>query len=365
VLGWGPTVRELDELGKLFSRVTHIAPLHAGPPPNSAQPYQAPNICFVPVPPAGGDTLLDKLLILKTYPKYWAVFAKSIKEADAVHVRCPANISWLALVYLLLNPSKKYRWVKYAGNWQADSVFPISYSIQRWMLQKNLHQGVVTINGRWNEQKTHILSFHNPCLEAEEVEGARHVSQMKQLAPPYRFVFVGLLTEAKGVFRVLEIIEHLHQQGLSCELHFLGDGPARSRLENLARQSVLSDKIHFHGWLPKHAITDFYRKAHFILLPSDTEGWPKVLSEGMAYGVVPIASKVSSIPQVLAETGAGFAIKPQDTDGFVARIRELIENPTLWKQMSLAGIKAASLFTYDTYAATVRKMFQTTWQVTL
>ena len=44
-------------------------------------------------------------------------------------------------------------------------------------------------------------------------------------------------------------------------------------------------------------------QAYLMLFPSESEGWPKVLSEGKAYGVVPVTSDVSSIPQYLREFG--------------------------------------------------------------
>ena len=39
VLGWGPTITEINYLSKLFSKIYHLAPLHDLPVPNSALPY--------------------------------------------------------------------------------------------------------------------------------------------------------------------------------------------------------------------------------------------------------------------------------------------------------------------------------------
>ncbi len=45
-----------------------------------------------------------------------------------------------------------------------------------------------------------------------------------------------------------------------------------------------------------------------------SEGWPKILSEAMMFGVVPLASDISSIPQIFSSTGTGIAISPIDVN---------------------------------------------------
>jgi glycosyltransferase involved in cell wall biosynthesis len=91
------------------------------------------------------------------------------------------------------------------------------------------------------------------------------------------------------------------------------------------------------------------------LLPSDfSEGWPKVLSEGMAYGAVPIAGAVSSIPQVLADTGAGLALPPLDIGAYVEAIDALLQDPARWEEMSRKSLEAAHAFTYEVY---MRRLF--------
>ena len=105
----------------------------------------------------------------------------------------------------------------------------------------------------------------------------------------------------------------------------------------------------------------YYAEAHFILLPSRSEGWPKVLSEAMAYGVVPVAAAVSSIPQILSDTGAGVALPPDDIDGMAAAIARFVDQPDAWSAAARAGVAAAHRFTYRHYQASVAALFAETW----
>src|SRR5262249_44353868 len=100
------------------------------------------------------------------------------------------------------------------------------------------------------------------------------------------------------------------------------------------------------------------RQSHFLLLPSSSEGWPKVLSEGMAYGAVPVTSDVGSIPQVLEAFQVGRALPPEDPDAFASAIVSYVQEPETWAEESRRSGKAASAFSYDAYLEAVRKLLK-------
>lgn len=362
--GWGATVRELDYLAELFDEVVHIAVLYPEVPPASALPYSARNIRLRPVAPAGGITLTDKLRILAAYPEYAQVIREEMAQADAVHVRCPANISLLALLQLRCAERPPYRWVKYAGNWQPDGGDSWSYALQRRWLRANHHRGVVTINGHWPVQPAHIHTFDNPSLTDEELSQGREAAEGKRLTFPVELLFVGALNDAKGVSRVLQIGLELQRRDVPFRLCLVGDGPDRARYEAWVKDHQLQNVV-FLGWRPPVEVAEFGAAAHFILLPTSSEGWPKVLSEAMSRGVVPITSSVSSIPQVLAEIGAGVALAPDDIQGAADAIVRYLDDPNGWLAASRAGAAAAYRFTYRAYQSAVAKLFAEAWNVNL
>lgn len=115
LVGWGATLRELDQLSTLFDKVVHLAPLHTEAPPPSAIPYESSRVELLPVPASGGTGLKAKFGILLAYPKYVITFLSAVRHADVVHVRCPANISMLAVFLLAFIRRPKLRWAKYAS----------------------------------------------------------------------------------------------------------------------------------------------------------------------------------------------------------------------------------------------------------
>ena len=85
----------------------------------------------------------------------------------------------------------------------------------------------------------------------------------------------------------------------------------------------------------------------------------------MAYGVVPLAGAVSSIPQTLQACGTGMALQPSDSQAFVNGILSYVRNPQRWKQESEAACRAASQFTYEAYLDHLKDIFADHWGVAL
>lgn len=357
-VGWGPTVRELDHLSEIFERVIHLAPLHQEVTPASTLPYQSARLEFRPLPPAGGGRFRDKLAILIRAPRYLSAILKAMREVDAVHVRCPANISLLAIILLACVPRPRLRWVKYAGNWRPTTREALSYAFQRWWLNKNLHRGVVTVNGQWPEQPKHVRSFLNPCLTEQELIESGTAAAEKELSTPLRLLYAGRLETAKGVGRAIEVVHQLRQCGIAATFDIVGDGAERSAFEGLVAERELNQVVTFHGWLARTPLNRLFARSHFSLFPAaSSEGWPKVLSEGMAHGVVPVAGSVSSIPQYLNSFQTGRTCAPDDVAAFVDVLVWYARHPDRWKEESANGVQAAQLFSYKNYLQAVRTIF--------
>ena len=359
VVGWGATVRELDQLASLFDQVTHIATLHPGSAPDSAIAYQSKKVRFCPVAPAGGRGWTTKLGVVPLLPSYARTIRRELKEADIVHIRCPANISMVALLLITFARTPRLRWVKYAGNWRPSQGEAWSYTLQRWWLNRGWHRGLTTVNGRWPDQPAHVRTFLNPCLTDEELTEAKSRPRNATLTTPIRLIMVGRLDTGKGVRRALAVLASLRRRQVPALLDLIGDGPERQKFESLAESLGVRAEVRFHGWLPRPSLGQHYGQAHFMLLPSSSsEGWPKVLSEAMAYGAVPVCSNISSIPQNLRDFGVGRTFAPDDVEGYAGAIEWYFEHPEIWAKESQACQQAAERFSYANYLNAVRRLLR-------
>ena len=78
--------------------------------------------------------------------------------------------------------------------------------------------------------------------------------------------------------KILKAINELNFKN-NIKFHFVGDGFYRFEFEKIAK--YINTTIIFHGFLEKDAISSIYSKCDFIILPSKSEGFPKVIGEAM------------------------------------------------------------------------------------
>ncbi|MBX2963387.1 MAG: glycosyltransferase family 4 protein [Cyclobacteriaceae bacterium] len=351
VVGWGPTVREIDYLASLFKEVVHVATLHKSDVTHGFIPYEAKNVRCEFLKPSGGKSIRSKFKVLLSMPTNIVVVWRAICEADWVQLRLPTNLGLYTLPILFIRKRPK-RWVKYAGNWMHPSP-PLSYRIQRWWLIKNLQRSYVTINGLWPGQRGHLLSFENPCLSNIEYELAKKISYAKKFTGELVLCFVGAVTPAKGILRLLETL--LISESISHfeRLIIVGDGVALD--EAREKSQKIKIPVEFKGFLPHHQIHEVYSRAHVIILPSDSEGFPKVIAEACAYGCVPVVTNVSAIGQYVFNGVNGFLLRDGSVNSITDAINELVEDRSKLKWMSGEAVKLSSQFTYERYIERINK----------
>ncbi len=343
IVGWGPTVREIDMLAERFGAVTHIACLHTGTAPLSTVAYGNENVSFIAIPPFGGTGWKNKLNILTSAWGNLIKIRKALRKADVFQFRAPTSIGLYVIPYLSFF-SRKKGWYKYAGNWIAERP-PLSYAIQKWMLL-HLQSRKVTINGAWPHQPSHCISFENPCLDdADRISGAATIAN-KEFDGLLTLCFVGRLDKEKGLDEIIEAVSMHPQKDRIQAIHIVGDGPHKHNLEEKIKDVQLP--IVLHGALPRNAVFDIYRRSHFLLLPSRSEGFPKVVAEAANFGCIPIVSDVSSISQYVNDNN-GYLWDTNESSfaDFFCNID--LNNTKDFKNRSAEAHKMAANFTYTVY----------------
>ena len=106
-------------------------------------------------------------------------------------------------------------------------------------------------------------------------------------------------------------------------LLIVGEGPERARLEDMARQLGLADRVRFEGAQPHASLPRFYTAADVLILASSREGWANVLLESMACGTPVVASNIPGNPEVVHSAAAGRIVDHNTPERFAAWIEEL------------------------------------------
>lgn len=144
--------------------------------------------------------------------------------------------------------------------------------------------------------------------------------------PANNILFVGRFEERKRIQDLIDAIQLLKNEGIKVKLYVVGDGPKKKEIEHLVKENNLSEQVILTGNISDfNLLKKYYIDSDILVLPSLSEGTPKVLAEAMAYGVVPIAvNNVGSTNYIITNHKNGVLVNeksPQDIAEAISNIR--------------------------------------------
>lgn len=168
--------------------------------------------------------------------------------------------------------------------------------------------------------------------------------------------FVGRLSIQKGILYALEGFNIVNKKHNNVRLLICGDGELKSDVEKFISENQLEQKVHLAGF--RKDIPDVMKTIDVLLTPSLWEGFGIVLIEAMASGKPCVATKTSSIPEIVEDSVNGFLVPPEDSQSIAESLIKLISNPQLVRQMGQAGIQTINeKFTIDKMIKEYEKLF--------
>jgi phosphatidylinositol alpha-1,6-mannosyltransferase len=132
------------------------------------------------------------------------------------------------------------------------------------------------------------------------------------LGPERVLLTVGRLAASeryKGQDRVIAALPFLVARGQDVIYLIAGDGDDRGRLEALARETGVGDRVRFLGAVDATELPDLYRAADFFVMPSTGEGFGIAFLEALAAGTPVIGTGVCGAVDPLTVAAAGAAVE--------------------------------------------------------
>ncbi len=139
-------------------------------------------------------------------------------------------------------------------------------------------------------------------------------------------VSVGNLIPIKGHPVMLRAAASLAPEFPALRWEIIGDGSERHRLENLARELGIADRVHFLGRLSRQRVADALRRCTLFVLPSRYEGLGCVYLEAMAAGKAAIGCRGQGIAEVIQHGWNGFLVGPDNERELTLAIAMLLRD---------------------------------------
>ena len=272
--------------------------------------------------------------------------------ADHIHLRCPGNIGLMGCMVQVFFPNK-IKTAKYAGNWDPNSKQPWSYKLQQWILSntflsKNMQ---VLVYGTWEGSSKNI----KPFFTASYTEADKTPNAQRNLDSNIHLIYVGTFVKGKRPLYAIQLVEALINRGLKCTLSLYGHGKELENLKMYIHHNKLQDFIFIEGNQPHEVLKKAYQEAHFMVLPSESEGWPKVVAEAMFWGCLPIATRVSCVPNML-DNGERGVLLSMNFDADVNQIAAVFQDPKGYQEKVEKSILWSRKYTLDLFENEIKAL---------
>ncbi len=351
---YAPYVNEMNLWIKNTDKVIIVAPLKVEEVNPILTNYSHDTIDFVEVPHFSVTNFKNVMYTLLCFPKICYRIFCAMQQADHIHLRCPGNMGFVGSCIQILFPNKK-KTTKYAGNWDPKSKQPISYRIQKWILSntfltKNMQ---VLVYGEWENQSKNI----KPFFTATYTESEKTAVKNRNLNGIIKCIFVGTFSSGKQPLYSIQLIEKLKEKGHTIQLTLCGEGNEKEQLENYIQSNHCNDFIFLNDYISKEDLKKVYQESHFLVLPSKSEGWPKVVAEAMFWGCIPLATNVSCISNMLDNENRGLLLSLNATSD-LEKIEKLIQNESDYQTKIKNGINWSRNFTIDKFDEEIKKLLK-------
>lgn len=352
VYAYEPVLKELIALLSVFKSITWIG-ADKGFTDNTLSVIDTEAIEPVILPRISYRAWANKLNVLFQYPNMYYTIKKHWRQHKYIYTRGPAHPAYIGI--LLSSNDKKRTYIhKYAGDWQKENI-PNSYNIQRKRLKKfNTENVFISINGKREKDHYTVINIPNPCLHEHELGIMNDRGREKNFSGKLTLLFVGNLTEGKGVLNLIQALDDGLVKNSIEKVYIAGDGPLINRVKEAADNS--STKIIVTGTLKRDELNELYATSHALILPSISEGFPKVIAEAAAYGCIPLVTALPGIIPYIRDEANGLLMKDASSQTITNTIKKLLV--TRQKQhISEDTMQMSQQFTYERFCKTAAQLY--------
>jgi L-malate glycosyltransferase len=217
---------------------------------------------------------------------------------------------------------------------------PSYFGITKFSIEKS--DGITAVSDTLREQTVEIFGVPNEIRVIKNFVNCDlyHPDNEKKGAAAYAPGGEKLLihlSNFRPVKRVLDCIRILAEvrKSVPARLLMAGDGPDRGPAEHLARSLKVDRHVMFLG--KQNHVERLIPLAHVLLMPSEMESFGLAALEAMACGVVPVATRVGGVPELITDGEDGYLEAVGDIAAQAARVVALLSDDALHWRLAKAG----------------------------
>lgn len=151
-------------------------------------------------------------------------------------------------------------------------------------------------------------------------------------------ITVARLIPIKGMSYLIKAMTFIKEAALV----IIGDGSERRTLERLTLELGLGNNVSFLGWIDHgYPFWEYLQRSTVFVLPSLSEGCPRVLIEAMACGLPIVATRVGGVNEVIVDGVNGFLVPPRDEKALAEAIQKALNDTNFQRKASTENREGA------------------------
>jgi glycosyltransferase involved in cell wall biosynthesis len=201
----------------------------------------------------------------------------------------------------------------------------------------------------------HKVSVAYPGVSSEFApiaSGAVQAVRLQYGLPDRYLLYVGTLQPRKNIARLLAA----HAQVTQAPLLAMAGAPGWLSDDLVRRVDASGPRVKRLGFVPDEHLPALMTGAVALLLPSLYEGFGMPVLEAMACGTPVLASRTSSLPEIVGE--AGVMVDPLSIESIVDGLRRLCNDADLARSLRQAGLERARIFTWSACAGVALQVIE-------
>ncbi len=137
-----------------------------------------------------------------------------------------------------------------------------------------------------------------------------------------------------------------------------GEGLQQNAIVDYIAEHRLEAGIYLHGNQNAEVIEQAYKESHFLILPSQSEGWPKAVAESMFWGCIPLATAVSCVPEMLGQGERGVVLT-KDLEEDIGVFASLLEDKNQLSAKTKTAQNWSQQYTLEAFEIKIKKLLTT------
>lgn len=192
----------------------------------------------------------------------------------------------------------------------------------------------------WSQYIHHVKVLPNPLTSYPEI-----IDDVPK--DNYRIISIGRLTSIKRFDRLIDAFSKICNDNPNWHIDIFGDGSDKDMLNSQISKLHLNNRIIIHP--PTNDIFTEMKKSQFLVMTSESEGFPLVLIEAMACGIPCLSFDCPYGPgEIIEHNKTGLLAVNGDISDLANKMQYLMTNPNIIQEMSKEARASASKYKKET-----------------